>query len=114
MNTKKIDPKLDQSLDEPELAPQKPLQNQPSMLAILDPNKQKKTTKKIRGDYKMIKKEELLIKMVDTKSRLDMNKMLQTQSEEKLPLNLRNIVSREQRVMENFKDTVEKWDLVNN
>ncbi|CAD8162966.1 unnamed protein product [Paramecium octaurelia] len=92
----------------------KPLLLQQSQSQISGMGQSRKTPKKPRGEFKMLPRQDALIKLVEAKRRIETDKMDKSKQELKLPLHLRNAITRDKRILESFDQTKEKWEQVNN
>ncbi|CAD8095018.1 unnamed protein product [Paramecium sonneborni] len=92
----------------------KPIMLQQSQSQISGMGQQKKTPKKPRGEFKMLPRQDALIKMVDAKKRIENNLKDKIKFEQNLPLHLQNAVTREKRILDKFDMQQEKWEFFNN
>ncbi|CAD8178640.1 unnamed protein product [Paramecium pentaurelia] len=92
----------------------KPIMLQQSQSQISGMGQQRKTPKKPRGEFKMLPRQEALIKMVEAKKRIETNLKDKLKYEQNLPLHFQNAVTRDKRILDKFDLQKEKWEFFNN
>ncbi|CAD8100057.1 unnamed protein product [Paramecium sonneborni] len=105
---------FDDSFSDDNPSSNKPIMLQQSQSQISGMGSQRKTQKKPRGEFKMLPRQDALIKMVDAKKRIEANLKEKLKCEQTLPLHLQNAVTREKRVLDKFDIQQEKWEFFNN
>ncbi|CAD8181922.1 unnamed protein product [Paramecium pentaurelia] len=97
--------------DVPSIKPQVLQQSQSQMSGM---GQSKKIPKKPRGEFKMLPRQDALVKLVEAKHRIENDKIDNIKQELKLPLYIRNAITRDRRIFESFDQLKEKWESVNN
>ncbi|CAD8171339.1 unnamed protein product [Paramecium octaurelia] len=92
----------------------KPFGLQQSQSQMSGMNQSRKIPKKPRGEFKMLPRQDALVKLVEARRRIETEKIDKIRQEQKLPLHIRNAITRDKRILESFDQVKEKWEFVNN
>ncbi|CAD8088558.1 unnamed protein product [Paramecium primaurelia] len=97
--------------DVPSIKPQVLQQSQSQMSGM---GQSRKTPKQPRGEFKILPRQDALVKLVEAKPRIETDKIDNIKQELKLPLHIRYTITRDGRIFESFDQLKEKWKSVNN
>ncbi|CAD8093289.1 unnamed protein product [Paramecium sonneborni] len=92
----------------------KPILFQQSQSQMSGMGQSKKIPKKPRGEFKMLPRQDALVKLVEAKRRIENDKIDKIKQEQKLPLHIKNAITRDKRIIESFDQLKDKWEFVNN